>query len=569
MTAVRAGSTRRHLPAWIAWLFVSSQSRAERLYLAITAGLCLGLVVSYSLGRWLENAEQEQSRMLVAGGRDLRGGFVQPGSGPQLAATAPDLATQDASPAILPFWVQASRGAKLWSAASGGSPIGSLAQWQFMRVVGGEPRRFEVQPVSSEAPPAAGWVDVADVGISGPPPDWVVATRDATLYAGADSSDRVNTVPAGTALVIAGEGSADRMFVYYPVQVTSRRTGYGWVQTDSVSPTAPPTGVDLPSPQFRAVPKGRPGVYRVRMGDSVQALVTKFGIGRDDLFRLNGLDPTARLVVGQVLQVPSAGEAALAQAPGPRKTRETAPGWVGAERAVVIDAESGEILWAREANSPIAPASLTKIVTALVTLDHAALSDRVSVHVDSRRFTDSTVMGLYPGEELTVEDLLYGLMLPSGNDAALALAEHVSGTWEAFGELMNEKARSLGLTGSHFVNPHGLDANGHYSTPYDMAMLARAGLRDPTFRALSSAKMYETSRGKGYTLYNLNRLLWTYPGADGVKIGFTDAAGRAIVGSATKDGHRVIVAMMRSADIYADSAALLDWAFSAYSWDPE
>src|SRR5439155_20112745 len=172
------------------------------------------------------------------------------------------------------------------------------------------------------------------------------------------------------------------------------------------------------------------------------------------------------------------------------------------------------------------------------------LSDRVSVHVDSRRMPDSTVMGLYPGEELTVEDLLYGLMLPSGNDAALALAEHVAGTREAFGELMNDKARSLGLTGSHFVNPHGLDADGHYSTPYDMAMLARAGLRDPTFRALSAAKMYETPRGKGYTLYNLNRLLWAYPGADGVKIGFTDAAGRAIVGSAVKDGHRVIVAMM-------------------------
>jgi len=102
-----------------------------------------------------------------------------------------------------------------------------------------------------------------------------------------------------------------------------------------------------------------------------------------------------------------------------------------------------------------------------------------------------------------------------------------------------------------------------------MAMMARAGLRDPTFRQLSSARMYETPRGKGYTLYNLNQLLNRYQGADGVKIGFTDAAGRAIVGSATRDGHRVIVAMMRSNDIYSDSAALLDWAFSSYSWDPE
>ena len=131
---------------------------------------------------------------------------------------------------------------------------------------------------------------------------------------------------------------------------------------------------------------------------------------------------------------------------------------------------------------------------------------------------------------------------------------------------MNEKVRSLGLTGSHFVNPHGLDADGHYSTPYDMAMLARQGLKNPTFRALAMAKSFDTGDGKGYALRNLNQLLWRYPGADGVKIGYTDAAGRAIVGSAAHDGHRVIVAMMRSADIYADSAALLDWAFASYSW---
>jgi D-alanyl-D-alanine carboxypeptidase len=336
-----------------------------------------------------------------------------------------------------------------------------------------------------------------------------------------------------------------------------------------VSPAAAPSGVALPSPQFRTVTKGRPGTYRVNVGDSVATIVARFGVTRDELYRLNGLEATSQLQIGQVLQVPAPGDRAQSQSPGPRKVREISPGWVGSEHAVVIDADSGEILWARDPNTPIAPASLTKIVTALVTLEHANLSDTVTTRVDSRRMTDSTVMGLYPGEEVTVEDLLYGLMLPSGNDAALALAQYVAGTREAFADLMNEKARSLGLTGSHFVNPHGLDTDGHVSTPYDMAMLARAGMRDPTFRALAAAKMYETPRGKGYTLYNLNRLLMQYPGADGVKIGFTDAAGRAIVGSAMRDGHRVIVAMMRSPDIYADSATLLDWAFSSYSWDPE
>jgi D-alanyl-D-alanine carboxypeptidase len=232
----------------------------------------------------------------------------------------------------------------------------------------------------------------------------------------------------------------------------------------------------------------------------------------------------------------------------------------------VIDGDSGQILWAREANTPVAPASLTKIVTALVTLDHANLSDRVNIRVDSRRMPESTVMGIYPGEELTVEDLLYGLMLPSGNDAALALAEHVAGTRERFAELMNEKIRSLGFTGSQFVNPHGLDAKGHYSTAYDMAMLARDGMRNPVFRDLSAARSYATPNGKGYELGNLNQLLWRYPGADGVKIGFTNAAGRTIVGSAVHDGRRVYVALMRSNDIYQDSAALLNWVFDAFAW---
>jgi D-alanyl-D-alanine carboxypeptidase len=142
----------------------------------------------------------------------------------------------------------------------------------------------------------------------------------------------------------------------------------------------------------------------------------------------------------------------------------------------------------------------------------------------------------------------------------------VAGNRERFAELMNEKVRSLGLTGSQFVNPHGLDANGHYSSAYDIAMLAREGMRNPVFRDLAAARSYATGSGKGYEIGNLNQLLWRYPGADGVKIGFTNAAGRAIVGSAVHDGHRLYVAMMRSNDIYYDSTALLDWAFDAFTW---
>jgi serine-type D-Ala-D-Ala carboxypeptidase (penicillin-binding protein 5/6) len=312
------------------------------------------------------------------------------------------------------------------------------------------------------------------------------------------------------------------------------------------------------------VPRLRPGIYRVRPGDTVASIATEQGILREELRRSNSLEPTAPLLVGQLLQVPAPPTIASA---GPQKVRELSPGWVSAERAVVIDEASGEILWARDANTPVAPASLTKIVTALVVLDHAELTDQVTVQVDSRRMPGSTVMGIYPGEELTIEDLLYGMMLPSGNDAAMALAQYVAGTREAFAALMNQKARTLGLTASNFVNPDGWDSRGHLSSAYDMAMLAREGMRNPVFQSLARSRSYATGHGKGYEVGNLNQLLWRFPGADGVKIGYTDAAGRAIVGSASRNGHRVFVSMMRSNDIYADSEALLNWAFASYEWD--
>jgi D-alanyl-D-alanine carboxypeptidase len=334
---------------------------------------------------------------------------------------------------------------------------------------------------------------------------------------------------------------------------------------DAIVSGPTPRGVLLPSPGFRPIPVGRSDVHRVQPGDSLAKIADGYGLSAEGLASLNGLDRAPGLQVGQVLRVPTL-EAARSVASAPRQSRDAGAPRISAQYAVVVDEASGQVLWSREGNTPIAPASLTKIVTTLVTLDYARLTDLVTVRVDSRRMPGSTVMGLYPGEELTVEDLLYGLMLPSGNDAALALAEHVAGTKENFALLMNEKARSLGLSGSSFVNPHGLDAMGHLSTAHDMAMFAREGMRDPTFRVLSNTQSYSTPRGGGYRLGNLNQLLRRYDGADGVKIGFTNAAGRAIVGSAVRDGHRVYVAMMRSNDIYADSAALLDWAFSNYTW---
>ena len=235
---------------------------------------------------------------------------------------------------------------------------------------------------------------------------------------------------------------------------------------------------------------------------------------------------------------------------------------------VVVDGDSGAILFQRHGYDPVAPASLTKIMTAILGIEHGTLSDHVKTDVDASSLSDSTVMGLEPWFDVTLEDLLYGLMLPSGNDAALAIARYVAGSDEAFVQLMNQKAAWLGLRSTHFVNPHGLDAPDHYSSPYDMVVMARYAMQYPEFRKLAAARSYDISESNiSYTIYNLNPILNSYPGADGVKIGYTDNAGRSIVATAVRNGHRVYVAFMRSEDgLVPETTALLDWAFSSFTW---
>jgi D-alanyl-D-alanine carboxypeptidase (penicillin-binding protein 5/6) len=239
------------------------------------------------------------------------------------------------------------------------------------------------------------------------------------------------------------------------------------------------------------------------------------------------------------------------------------PQGISAEFAAVVDGDSGELLYGKDPHGRVAPASLTKIATAIAALENANLTDTVSVRVNAAEMAESTVMGLSPGERVSLRTLLYGLMLPSGNDAALAIAQHVGGSEARFVEMMNALVARLELKNTHFANPHGLDQSGHYSSPYDMSTLARYGMRDPNFATLAGARLFEA---EGYTLYNLNRLLWSYEGADGVKPGFTDAAGRAVVGSATRAGHRVFVTLMRSPDLWGDCIGLLDYAFRSFHW---
>jgi D-alanyl-D-alanine carboxypeptidase (penicillin-binding protein 5/6) len=170
------------------------------------------------------------------------------------------------------------------------------------------------------------------------------------------------------------------------------------------------------------------------------------------------------------------------------------------------------------------------------------------------------VMGLETGMRLTMRDLLYGLLLPSGNDAAVAIARRVAGDVPAFVARMNARVRDLGLQDTHFTNPHGLDAAGHYSSAYDMAMLGRYALKEPLLAEIVRTRQYQPE-WSGPELWNGNLLLWLYPESDGIKTGWTETAGQTMVATAQRDGHRLFVAVLGSQDRYSDVIRLLDWGF--------
>lgn len=243
-----------------------------------------------------------------------------------------------------------------------------------------------------------------------------------------------------------------------------------------------------------------------------------------------------------------------------------APPAVSARAAVIVDEASAAILVERDAQVPLPPASLTKIATAIVVIDRLPLENWVETDVDSREMRGSSVMGLQPGDWFTARDLLFGLMLPSGNDAALALARATSGNDAAFVAEMNRMVRSLGLRSTNFTNPHGLSNRNHLSSAYDMAMLARYAMSMPTFRNVVATRGTWANGTRDIWLNNGNSFNAKYPGADGVKIGYTRSAGNTLVASATRNGRRLYAVVLNSVDRDADAAALLDWAFANYTW---
>jgi D-alanyl-D-alanine carboxypeptidase len=255
-----------------------------------------------------------------------------------------------------------------------------------------------------------------------------------------------------------------------------------------------------------------------------------------------------------------------ASAQPPRQSVDTAPPTLSARAAVVIDEASGAVLFAKDAHLRLAPASLTKIATAAVALEQGDLDQPVDVTIDSTAMRGSSVMGLLPGDRFTLRDLLYGLMLPSGNDAALAIGRAISGSDGAFVQQMNLLAARLGLQDTHFVNAHGLSARGHLTSAYDLAILARYAMSVPGFAAIVATPAWEANGSRTIELTNVNTMLGSYPGADGVKTGFTNQAGKTLVASATRDGHRLYAVVLNAPDRDKDGAALLDWAFASFTW---
>lgn len=249
---------------------------------------------------------------------------------------------------------------------------------------------------------------------------------------------------------------------------------------------------------------------------------------------------------------------------------------ISARAAIVVEYPSGRILYTKDEHAHLPPASTTKILTTILALEYGKLDDVFTVTGDD--LVGESTMGLVSGETQTLHDLLYGMLLPSGNDAAMVVARGLAnregglpGSSTAtepiarFAQLMNIRAAQLGLKDSHFLTPHGLDQDGHYSSAYDLASLSWYALHFPVFNDIVKTVTYDAP---GHSLLNTNEMLTRYSGADGIKTGWTDAGGLCLVTSATRNGHRLISVVLNDALWYTDSGVLLDYGFAQLAAKP-
>lgn len=236
---------------------------------------------------------------------------------------------------------------------------------------------------------------------------------------------------------------------------------------------------------------------------------------------------------------------------------------ITAKSAIVMDAATGKVLYAKDAEAKRYPASTTKMMTLIVALENGNLDDVIEASEKASK-TEGSSLWLEHGEKLTLRDLLYGVMLVSGNDATVAVAEHIAGSVDAYAKLMTKKAHEIGAVHTSFTNSSGLPDPNHYSTAHDLAMIAAYGYKNPLFEEFVSTKskiIPWAMNDFGRELFNENRMLWLYEGGNGVKTGYTDAAGRCLVSGAKREGVQLVAVVLDSEFMWNDSIALLDYSF--------
>lgn len=236
---------------------------------------------------------------------------------------------------------------------------------------------------------------------------------------------------------------------------------------------------------------------------------------------------------------------------------------ITADGAVLMEASTGAVLYGKQAHKQRPPASTTKILTAILGLEMGRPDELVVVSEKAAAVGEATIY-LDPGEKILLYELITGAMVKSGNDACVAIGEHIAGVEENFVEIMNKKALLIGATNTNFQNTNGLPAKNHYSTAYDLALMARYGLQIPAFSSITRLKETEIhfiEPNFFMNLRNTNKLLWNYPYADGVKTGTTNAAGKCLVAAATKDGRQLIAVVLHAPNRFGDAQKLLEWGF--------
>ncbi len=239
---------------------------------------------------------------------------------------------------------------------------------------------------------------------------------------------------------------------------------------------------------------------------------------------------------------------------------------VSANAAVVMEATTGRVLYEKNAHEKMPMASTTKVMTALVALEYGNLNDIVTVSKNASGVEGSSIW-LSVGEKMSLSDMLYGLMLASGNDAAVAIAEHVGGSVDAFVEMMNKKAQEIGAYDTHFMNPNGLPVEGHYTTAFDLALISAYAMRNPAFCEIVKTQ-YKTLPWEGHewdrVVKNKNKILWNYEGGNGIKTGFTKEAGRCLTAAAQRENMQLVSVVLSAPNMFEDCMALMDYGFENY-----